>query len=464
MSRPYRVLAICSAAIFLVSLDISVLNVAFGSIVTEFGTEQRTLLTWCFSGYNIAYAAALLTAGRIADRLGRKRIFIAGTLIFLLGSLFCALSISAPMLIGSRVLQALGGALLTPASLSLILPEFPVEKRSAAIGLTGAVGGFAAAAGPTIGGVIVDTLNWHWVFAVNIPIGLVAVVLSISYLRETPRIDSGRPDVGGALLSMGGVGLIVLAIVEGDRWGWTSAKTVGSAIFGVMLLGVFVLWCRRHPAPVLDLTLTKMRFFSAGNTASMVFSIAFFGMFFVNTQFLQTMWGYSAIRAGLAISPGPLMAAAFAFPSGTWSERFGHRGVVAVGCATFALGIAMNLLLLTTERNYLFAYFPAGIMTGIGVGLTISTLGSSSSAFLPPAKMAMGSATNATVRQIGAAVGIALASATLAAKATAGTMASYRRAWLIICLAALLAGVVMAVLYRRPTDAQRTAASGPART
>jgi EmrB/QacA subfamily drug resistance transporter len=464
MSRPYRVLAICSAAIFLVSLDISVLNVAFRSIVEEFGADQRTLLTWSFSGYNIAYAAALLTAGRIADRLGRKKIFITGTFIFLVGSLFCALSTSAPMLIGSRVVQALGGALLTPASLSLILPEFPVEKRSAAIGLTGAVGGFAAAAGPTIGGIIVDTLNWHWVFAVNIPVGIIAMYFAFTYLRETPIIDSGKPDVGGALLSMSGVGLLVLAIVEGDRWGWASTATLGSAVFGLVLICTFVLWCKRHPAPVLDLALVKLRFFAAGNTASMVFSIGFFGMFFVNTQFLQSIWGYSAIRAGLAISPGPLMAALFAFPSGTWSERFGHRTVVAAGCAIFATGIAMNLLLLDRERNYLFAYLPAGMMTGIGVGLTIATLGSSSSAFLPPAKMAMGSATNATVRQIGAAIGIALASATLAAKATAGKMESYRRAWFIICLAAVLAGIVMAVLYRRPTDAQRSAASGPSAT
>ena len=458
MSRPFRILAICSVAIFLVSLDVSILNVAFRSIVQEFGPEKRTLLTWAFSGYNIAYAAALLTAGRIADRLGRKRVFITGTLIFIFGSLLCALSNSAELLIAARVVQAIGGALLTPASLALVLPEFPVEKRSAAIGIWGAVGGIAAATGPTIGGIIVDTLSWHWVFAINIPIGLVSAALSLKYLKETPRQDTGAPDVGGALLSMGGVGLVILAIVEGDRWGWGSARTVGSAVLGIGLVVAFVMWCRRHPAPVFDISLTKLRYFSAGNLASALFSVGFFAMFFVNTQFLQSVWGYSAIRAGLAVAPGPIMAAAFAFPAGKWSERYGHRAIVTLGCVIFAVGIIVNLVLLDATPSYVFPYLPAAMITGIGVGLTISTLGSSSSAFLPPPKMAMGSAVNATVRQVGAAIGIAIASALLTAKESGGTLTGFRRSWIMIAIVSMVAAAVMGALYRKPTQAQRDAA------
>ena len=281
LSRPYRVLAISSVAIFLVSLDVSILNVAFRSIVEEYGVEKRTLLTWCFSGYNIAYAAALLTSSRIADRIGRKRVFITGTLVFVVGSLICALSTSAEMLVAARLIQAIGGALLTPASLSLVLPEFPVEKRSAAIGIWGAVGGIAAAVGPTVGGILVDTLSWHWVFGINIPIGLLAVGLSIKHLSETPKQVTGSPDVIGALLSMGGVGFVVLAIVEGERWGWTTVGTIGSFLGGLAFVAAFVLWCRTKKDAVLDLSLTKLRFFAAGNLASMVFSIGFFAMFFV---------------------------------------------------------------------------------------------------------------------------------------------------------------------------------------
>lgn len=463
LSRPFRVLAICSVSIFLVSLDVSILNVAFRSIVAEFGADQRTLLTWSFSGYNIAYAAALLTSSRIADRIGRKRVFVAGTLVFVVGSLLCALSTSAEMLIAARVVQAIGGALLTPASLALVLPEFPVEKRSAAIGIWGAVGGIAAAVGPTVGGILVDALSWHWVFAVNIPIGLVAVWLAVRHLRETPRLDTGSPDVIGAVLSMAGVGLVVLAIVEGDRWGWTSAPTAGSFIAGLVLIGTFVRWCLARPNPVLDLSLTRLRFFAAGNLASMVFSIAFFSMFFVNTQFLQAVWGYSAVRAGLGVSPGPIMAAAFAFPAGRWAERHGHRAIVTLGCVVFAVGIVLNLLFIDADRSYLFPYLPAMLITGAGVGLTISTLGASSNAFLPPHQMAMGSAFNTTVRQVGAALGIALASALLASGADIDTMTGYRRSWLMIAGVAMAAAAAMGVLYRRPTDAQRTAAGADAR-
>ncbi len=362
------------------------------------------------------------------------------------------------MLVAARLIQAIGGALLTPASLSLVLPEFPVEKRSAAIGIWGAVGGIAAAVGPTVGGILVDTLSWHWVFGINIPIGLLAVGLAIKHLSETPKQVTGSPDVIGALLSMGGVGLVVLAIVEGERWGWTTIGTAGSFLGGLAFAAAFVLWCRTKKDAVLDLSLTKLRFFAAGNLASMVFSIGFFAMFFVNIQFLQNVWSYSAVKAGLGVSPGPIMAAAFAFPAGKWAERHGHRTVVTIGCVVFAVGILLNLAFLDGDPSYLFPYLPGMMITGIGVGLTISTLGSSSNAFLPPVRMAMGSAVNTTVRQIGAALGIAIASALLSAGAKVDTMTGYRRSWTMITGVALLAAAVMAVLYRKPTDAQRTAA------
>ncbi len=458
LSRPYRVLAISSVAIFLVSLDVSILNVAFRSIVEEYGADKRTLLTWCFSGYNIAYAAALLTSSRIADRVGRKRIFLLGTAVFVFGSLICALSTSAEMLVGARLIQAIGGALLTPASLALVLPEFAVEKRSAAIGIWGAVGGIAAAVGPTVGGILVDTLSWHWVFGVNIPIGILAIVLAAKHLRETPKQLTGSPDIVGALLSMGGVGLVVLSIVEGDRWGWLSIGTVAAFLGGIAFVVAFVLWCRAKSDAVLDVSLVRLRFFAAGNLASMVFSIGFFAMFFVNTQFLQAVWRYSAIKAGLGVSPGPIMAAAFAFPAGRWAERYGHRTIVTIGCVIFALGILLNLAFLDASPSYLFPYLPAMMITGIGVGLTISTLGSSSNAFLPPVRMAMGSAVNTTVRQIGAALGIAIASALLTAGAKVGVMTGFRRSWTMIAGVALVAAAVMGALYRKPTAEQRTAA------
>jgi EmrB/QacA subfamily drug resistance transporter len=451
MSRPYKVLAVCGVATFLVSMDVSVLNVAFRAIIEDFGADKRTLLTWTFSGYNVAYAAGLLTAGRRSGRLGRKRIFLTGTGVFVVGSALCALSTSAEMLVAARVVQAIGGALLTPASLSLVLPEFPLEKRSVAIGVWGAIGGIAAATGPTIGGIIVDTISWHWVFAINVPLGIIAMTLAARQLRETPKQDTGAPDVIGALLSMGGVGLIVLAIVESDRWGAGSGRTIGVAAAGVALLAVFVGWCRRNPDAVFDVTLARLRFFTAGNLASLLFSVGFYAMFFV---------GYSAVRAGLAISPGPFMAAVFAFPAGKWAERYGHRAVVTAGCVVFCIGVALNLAFLDASPGYLFPYLPAMMITGIGVGLTIAMLGASSNAFLPPHRFAMGSAVNTTLRQVGAAIGIALAAALLAG-GSPGSLRGFRVSWALIIVSVLTAAVAMAALYQRPTDAQRAAAAGP---
>ena len=218
-SRGAKVLALTSIGVRLVSLDISIVNVAFGSFVAEWPESRRTL-TWIFSAYNIAYAAGLLTAGRLADAFGRKRAFLSGLMIFMLGSILCAVSPTAIFMVIARVIQAVGGAILTPASLALALPEFAVEKRSAAIGIWGAVGGISAASGPMVGGFLVDTFGWHSVFLVNVPFCLLAFVVGLKLLRESRDETAPRKvDYFGALLVVLGVGLLTLMIVQKRRVG-----------------------------------------------------------------------------------------------------------------------------------------------------------------------------------------------------------------------------------------------------
>ncbi len=457
MSRGWKVLALTSLGVYLVALDVSVLNVAFRTMLEDFGPEHRTLLAWVLSGYNIAFAAALLTAGRAADRFGRKRAFLVGVAIFGGGSVLCGLAPTPGLLIAARVVQALGGALLFPASLALVLPEFPVTRRSAAIGIWGAVGGIAAATGPTIGGIIVDRLDWRWIFFVNVPVCAVALVVGSRLLREWREPNArGLPDVVGALLAMAGVGLFTLAVVQGEEWGWTSGRVGVALTAAAVLLAGFVVRCRRHPAPVLDLALLRLRFFTAANIAVFLFSVGFFAMFFSNVQFLQEVWGYSIVSSGMALSPGPLVAAAMAPLAGRWAERYGHQRMIVPGLACFTAGMATLWAAAGSDPEYLTMFLPAMVVTGIGVGLALPTLGSASNAYLPADRFAMGSAFNATCRQVGAALGVA---AVTAIRLSADTpLQGYERSWAFICACSAAAGIAMVALYRRPTAAELAAA------
>jgi EmrB/QacA subfamily drug resistance transporter len=454
-SRGAKVLALTSIGVMLVSLDISIVNVAFGSFVAEWPESRRTL-TWIFSAYNIAYAAGLLTAGRLADAFGRKRAFLSGLMIFMIGSILCAVSPTAIFMVIARVIQAVGGAILTPASLALVLPEFAVEKRSAAIGIWGAVGGISAASGPMIGGFLVDTFGWHSVFLVNVPFCLLAFVIGLKLLRESRDETAPRTvDYFGALLVVLGVGLLTLMIVQSDEWGWASNRSLIIFAISFLLLGAFIWRCNQVAHPVLDLRLFKLPFVTAAAIGGFAFSMGFFSMIFVNTQWLQVVWGYSPSLSGIAGSPGPLAAAFVAAPAGKLANRIGHGKVVAVGALIMSLGIGWMNFFISPEIHYWDFYFPTMVVTGIGVGLCISTISSSATAFLPQPRFAMGSALNNTSRQIGAALGIALVSSLLvAATKTDDPTSGFHAAWTLMTGVILLSGLAMLTLFRRPTTDQ----------
>jgi len=443
----------------LVSLDISIVNVAFGSFVKQWPESRRTL-TWVFSAYNISYAAGLLTAGRLADAFGRKRAFLGGLTIFMIGSLLCALAPSALFLVGARIVQALGGAILTPASIALVLPEFAVERRSAAIGIWGAVGGVSAASGPTLGGYLIDNFGWHSIFLVNVPLCLIAFFIGVKLLRESRDETAPRTvDYFGAALAVSGVALLTLVIVQSDEWGWVSARSLLLLGVAVSILVAFMARCNTAAHPVLDLRLFKLPFVTAAALSGFVFTMGFFSMIFVNTQWLQMIWHYSPSRSGLAVAPGPIMAAIVAAPAGKLAQRVGHGRVVAAGSLITATSITLLNLLITETPNYWGVYFPIFAFTGLGVGMCISTISSSATAFLPQPKFAMGSALNNTARQIGAALGVAIVSSMLvSASKLDDPIAGFHHAWTFISIAVLLAGVAMLTLFRRPTAAQLEAA------
>ena len=427
-----------------------------------------------FSAYAIAYAAALLTAGRFADVFGRKRSFIRGVLWFSFGSLLCGVAPTAWFLVLARVIQAFGGAQLSPASLALVLPEFPVEKRTQAIAIWGATGGLAAALGPSIGGILVDTLGWRSLFFLNIPFTLITVFVGQKLLKESRDPNAQRKvDYLSAVLGFSGVALVVLGISQSEVWGWVDRLTIGSIAVGIVLCALFALRCHRAESPILDLKLFRLPFVVAANVAGVLFSMGFIGMWLLNTFWLQAVWGYSVALSGLATMPGPASAAFVAPFAGKYADRFGHSRVLFVGSLMLASGTLGLALTLPDAPEYLTHYLPWMLITGVGVGLSISTLSSSATAFLKPAQLAMGSALNNTFRQVGTALGAALSLAIAAP--TLARVETVRRAgesmlnvstrelhvaWLVNAGIYLAAGIAMIAIFRRPTDAQIADARG----
>lgn len=458
LTRDWKVLTVASVAVYLVSLDVTIVNIAFGDLAEDFPGTAPTALAWVLSGYNIAFAACLLGGGRVADRFGRRRVFFAGLGVFAGGSLLCAAAPTAGLLVASRVVQALGGALIMPASLALVLTEFPLHRRSAAIGIWGAVGGIAAATGPSLGGVLIEAFGWRSAFVINPPLCLAAWLVGRRLLVESRDPDAaGVPDVLGIVMGTLAVALIALGIGQGDVWGYSSPRVIGVFAVAAVLVPLVVLRSAHHPTPIVDLTLFRERFFTVANASAFCISAGFFAMLFVNAQFLRTVWEYPVATAGLALTPGPLSAAVVAGPAGRMADRLEHRRVVFPGTLLFSLALVLMALTVPEQPDYWDRFFPITVLMGIGIGLTVPTLGSAANAFLPSARFAMGSAFSSTCRQIGAALGVAVAAAMLGGAAIGAgggpggsAAARYDRAWFVLAASVLLGGTMMLALYRPP--------------
>lgn len=465
-SRAYKVLALTAASTFLVSLDVSIVVVAKRTIEEDLG--GGSILTWVFSAYAIAYAAGLLTAGRFADVFGRKKSFLRGMFLFSLGSLLCGLAPSAILLVAARIVQAIGGAMLSPAGVALVLPEFPVEKRTQAIAIWGATGGLAAALGPSIGGLLVDVMGWRSLFFINIPFTVVTILVGRKILHESKDPNAERRvDYVSASLGFSGIALVVLGISQSEVWGWVDNGTIGAIVIGLVLVALFVRRCSMVDNPLLDLKLFKLPFVVAANISGLLFSAGFIGMWLLNTFWLQAVWGYSVVASGAATMPGPAMAAFIAPFAGRYATRFGHARVLLLGSILLGFGTLGLTLNLPIEPDYWGSYFGWMLMTGTGVGLSMSTLSSSATVFLKPTQFAMGSALNTTGRQIGTALGAALSLAIAApalarieqARASgmsvdAAAVNEMHTAWNMNAGIYFAAGIVMILIFRAPTEAQ----------
>jgi len=442
-----------SVAVFAASLDTSIMFMAFPDIGRTFPDVTRADLSWVINAYTIVFAALLVPSGRLADRVGRKKVFFTGLAIFVASSALCGAAPSVEALIGARVLQAVGGALLFPASLALVLNEFPQSKRAAAIGAWSAVGALAAALGPSFGGIIIDLLDWRWAFYINIPVGIFAFATGYRLLRESRADDPGdQPDLVGVPLLIVGVGGLALGIVQSEEWGWTDPRTLGSFAVAAAFLALFVLRCATHPAPTLDLTLFREHNFRLANVATFAFAISFSAMFFGLVQFLVYVWEYSILEAGFSIWPGPLTASVVAVISSRYTDRIGYRVMLPAGSILFIAGSLWLMLFAETDPDFIRVWIPSALLTGFGVGLAMPSLSSAAVRGLPPNRYAVGSAVNQTIRTIGSVFGVALAVAILGQPTPEEVLEAFDRIWLLLIAGAAVAGMV-SLFLRQPTSA-----------
>jgi EmrB/QacA subfamily drug resistance transporter len=459
MQRKWVVTLIVCAGVFMASLDLFIVNIAFPAIATHFHGASLGSLSWILSGYAIVFAALLVPAGRWADAFGRKRAFLLGLAIFVVASAGCALAPSVAFLVSTRVLQAAGAALMLPTSLGLMLPEFAPHERHAGIGVWAATGGIAAAAGPPLGGLLVQA-DWRLVFLVNIPVGLLGLFFGARSLAERRERDAVRPDVAGAVAVMVAIGALVLAIVQGQTWGWSSPATIALIALSALLLPAIWRRSTRHTAPVVDPAMLRVRSFGLALGASALFFGGFAAMLLSGVLFLTTVWHESVLTAGLMLFPGPATATALTVPSARLGARVGYRMIGLLGSLIFACGSLWYITRTGDEPHYFSHYLPGLIVSGAGVGLVIPTLTGAGASSLAPERFATGAAVLTMGRQVGSALGVAILVAVLGAHAVSAS--DFHTGWLITVAAGIAAGAAFAALGPRTVPALSNPATAEA--
>jgi EmrB/QacA subfamily drug resistance transporter len=448
-TSPNFVLGIVCVGIVLANLDLFIVNVALPNIGRDFQGASLEDMSWVLNGYAIAYAALLVFFGRLAERYRRDVSFLWGVGLFTAASAACSAANSVEALIAFRVAQAAGAALMTPTSLGLLLAVFVPEHRGGAVRTWTAIGGLGAALGPLVGGMLV-AINWRWIFLVNVPIGLIAILVGWRKLPQVPGHESPRPNPGDAALVTGGIGALTFAIVKVNDWGWYSRGIGLAALAAIVLLALFVWRCLSAKNPFVDPRLFHIRGFSGAALVMAPYSAAFGAMLLSVALWEQSAWGWSAMKTGLAIAPGPLMVPLTSLLfAGRLIARFGAAAVVTAGILCFGAGLIWWTTMIGLEPSATTVVIGM-IPTGIGVGLTFPTLMGVSSSSLPPSSFATGSGVINMIRQAALAVGVAIFVAVIGSPVTQlDRLAAFQRGWWIVTAIVLL-GLIPTFALIRP--------------
>lgn len=442
--RRRRTLTIASLATLATFLDTTILFVAFPDIGRTFSDTDPATLSWVLNAYTIVFAALLIPAGKIADRVGHRRSFLVGSALFTVASMVCGLAPTAELLIAGRIVQAAGGAILIPASLALVMRAYPRHELPRAVAIWGAAGAVAGALGPTLGAAVVEGLGWRWAFFINLPVGVYTIVAGRRTLGESNDPDTEIPNALGVVLVASAAGAISYAVVETETNGWWSITTFVWLVGGAALVACFVAHQRRTSAPVLDLDLFRIRNVAWSNLAGLVFGVAFSAMFLASILFLTSVWGWSVLEAGFGVAPGPALVAVLAPRLGALAGRIGQRPILIAGALAYALGGLWRVVALGPEVDYLVDYFPSMVLTGAGVACIWPQLSSAVAQALPPNRAGIGGASLQAARQFGGTFGVAIAVALVAgAGSPDAVLRAFEQVWWVIVVGGLATAVLV---------------------
>lgn len=455
----WSVFWIVSTATFLVSMDATMLYAVFPALQRAFPEAGSAHLSWVMNAYTLVFGALLVPAGRLADLRGRKRMFMLGLTTFLIGSFGCGLSQHVATLIVMRAVQGAGAAILFPASLSVLLAVCPANNRAIAVSAWGAVSGIAGALGPSLGSFIADRFDWPWAFFINLPLGIMMLWRGWRILAESPVSDRGESiDIVGVVMLLLGVGLVIFGLVQSEAFGWMSPKVSLAIVGGLATLGVFVAWARSIRYPAIDLSLFQDRTYCFINLASVCFAVGFAMMFFQTFLFTIGVWSYSLTQAGLAGSLGPLIVVPTALLSGRFAARAGHKSLLVTGSLFSTAGSIWFAVVPGVNPDYIYAWLPAVILTGLGVGMVMPSLSGAAVAHLPAARFGVGSAVNQAIRQMGTVLGVALT------VAITGHTTLHLAEFHTLCYFQIALGLATAILCAPVDTRPRVAAPKPAPT
>jgi EmrB/QacA subfamily drug resistance transporter len=459
-TRKWWTLGAVAFGLFMIMLDNTVVNVALPAIQEDLGVGLSEL-EWIVTGYALTFAALMLTGGKLADLMGRRLIFVVGLAIFTVASLACGLADSGNVLIGARIVQGAGAALMNPATLSIISATFPPQQRGMAIGIWAGVSALALAIGPLVGGLLTEHASWHWIFFINVPIGVLAIVASfllIDESRDTSEVQ--RLDLPGLLTS--GIGLFSLTygLIEANTYGWTSGRIVLAFVVAVVALVSFVLLEQHQRTPMLDLSLFRNRTFAGANSVMLLVALAMFGVFFFVSLYMQNILGYSAVQAGAAFLPLTVLIVLIAPAAGKASDRFGSRWLMGSGMTLLAIQL-FYFSRLGLHETY-WALLPGMLVGGVGMALVMTPSAAAAMSGVPVDKAGVGSAVLNSARQVGGSVGIALIGAIIAHEAggrrTPEAFVDGFSTALVVSSLIALAGAGLAILaVRAPKRAESTA-------
>jgi EmrB/QacA subfamily drug resistance transporter len=416
--RKWWTLGAVAFGLFMIMLDNTIVNVALPSIQRDLGISISEL-EWVVNGYALTFAVFMLTGGKLADLFGRRRLFILGLVIFTASSLACGLASSAGFLIGARVVQGVGSAMMNPATLSIITFTFPPRQRGMAIGIWAGVSAMALAIGPLLGGVITEQINWSWIFFINVPVGVIAIVVARLVIKESKDTSKEqRLDLPGLLSS--GIGLFALtyALIESNKYGWTSPRILGLFAVAAVALTTFVLLELHQRLPMLDLTLFRNATFAGANAVMLLIALAMFGVFFFMSLFVQNVLGYSATQAGASFLPMTILIVLVAPLAGRLSDHIGSRWLMGTGMTLVAVSLILFGRL--TEASSYWNVLPGMLVGGLGMALSMTPTTAAAMGSVPVDKAGVGSAVLNSMRQVGGSLGIAVMGAIVASQVHVG--------------------------------------------